>query len=139
MKKIKICVFLICIMACFCGYAFASGKGTGRVQEKMHLVYQEVMQSDLDSGTKALVVLSLLPAFERNRAVSDFKHIDWPWDDDDEEDEDDEDDEDDGNEFTCLYEAITTMITEVEDCDSDFACILLNVSTMVVEIASCTE
>jgi len=150
--RIKICVFLLGIMTCFCGYAFASGKSIDRMQEKMQLAYLEVMQSKLDSGVKALVVVSLLPAFEHYRTTADFKHMDWPWDDDDDDDndddewpwddddeDDDDDDEDSGNELICVYEAISTMIGEVQDCDSDFACILVNVSSMVVEIASCTE
>lgn len=139
--KIKICVFLVCIMTFFSGYAFASGKSTGRVQKKMHLVYLKVMQSELDNGVKALVVLSILPAFalERYRVITACKHMDWPWDDDDDEDKDDDEDGDDVNEFTCVFNAILTMITNIKACDSDFVCILTNVFHMVLEIEACSE
>jgi hypothetical protein len=138
--KIKICVFLVCIMACFSGYAFASWKSTSRVEKKMHLVYLKVMQSDLDNRVKALVVLSLPPAFARYHATTAFKHMDWPWEDDDDEDkDDDEDDDNGGNEFTCVLDAISTLITDIKVCDSNFACILSNVFDMVLEIEACSE
>jgi hypothetical protein len=145
--KIKICVVLVCIMACFSGHAFASGKSISRTQKNMPLIYQQVMQSELEYGDKVRVVLLLLPALERYRTATAVKHMSWtwPWDDGDDEDDDGDDDSgDDGsdngeNQYVCILNAVVTMLDSVKSCDSNFGCVFTSVFNMVVTIESCTE